>query len=81
MAAIACSLVLAHVPSVHNFDSTTLLFFDYTPNIGVTENNGVTLLKSRTEVYKSETKYARNGCHSQAVQTGQFGNNASHNIM
>jgi hypothetical protein len=44
-----CSLVLARVPSVHNFDSITLLFSDHTPDIGVMENNRVTLLKSRME--------------------------------
>jgi hypothetical protein len=49
MAVITCSLVLARVPSIRNFDSIILLFSDHTPDIGVTENNGVTLSKSRTE--------------------------------
>jgi hypothetical protein len=46
MAPVACSLVLAHVPSIRNFSSITSLFSDHTPGIGVTENNGVTLSKS-----------------------------------
>jgi hypothetical protein len=49
MAAIACSLVQAHVPSVHNFDSITMMFSDHMPDIGVTENNGVMLSKSQME--------------------------------
>jgi hypothetical protein len=49
MAVIACSLVLARVPSIRNFGSITPLFFDYTPDIGVTENNRVMLSKSRME--------------------------------
>jgi hypothetical protein len=47
MVVVACSLVLARVPSIHNFDSITLLFSDHTLDIGVKENNGVTLSKSR----------------------------------
>jgi hypothetical protein len=35
----------SHVSFVHNFDSITPLFSDHTYNIGVTENNGVTLSK------------------------------------
>jgi hypothetical protein len=50
MAVIVYSLVLARVPSVRNFDSITLLFSDHTLDIGVKENNGVTLSKSLTEV-------------------------------
>jgi hypothetical protein len=46
MVAVACSLVLARVPFIHNFGSITLLFSDHKPDIGVTENNGVMLLKS-----------------------------------
>jgi hypothetical protein len=46
MTVIACSLFLDCVPSVRNFDSITLLFSDHTLNIGVKENNGVTLSKS-----------------------------------
>jgi hypothetical protein len=49
MVVVACSLVLARVPSVHNFGSITVLFFDHTSDIGVTENNGVTLSKLQTE--------------------------------
>jgi hypothetical protein len=49
MVVVVCSLVLARVPSVHNFDSITLLFSDQTFDIGVKENNGVTLSKSRME--------------------------------
>jgi hypothetical protein len=49
MVVVACSLVLAHVPSVHNFDSITLLFSDHTLDIGVKENKGVTLSKSQME--------------------------------
>jgi hypothetical protein len=37
----------SHVSSIHDFDSITPLFSDHTPNIGVPENNGVMLLKSR----------------------------------
>jgi hypothetical protein len=46
MAVIACSLVLARIPSVHNFNSITPMFSDHMLDIGVKENNGVTLLKS-----------------------------------
>jgi hypothetical protein len=46
MVVVACSPVLARVPSVRNFDSIILLFFDHTLDIGVKENNGVTLSKS-----------------------------------
>jgi hypothetical protein len=46
MTVVMCSLVLSHVPSVHNFDNITLLFSDHTLDIGVNENNGVTLSKS-----------------------------------
>jgi hypothetical protein len=37
----------SHVSSVHDFSSITLLFSDHTPNIDVTENNGVMLPKPR----------------------------------
>jgi hypothetical protein len=37
---------LAYVPSVGGFDSITLLFSDHTSDIGVLENNMITLLKS-----------------------------------
>jgi hypothetical protein len=47
MVVVACSLVLARVPFIHDFDSITLLFSDHTLNIGVKENNGVMLSKSR----------------------------------
>jgi hypothetical protein len=49
MTVVACSLVLAHVPSVHNFDSITLLSSDHMLDIDVKENNGVTLSKSQTK--------------------------------
>jgi hypothetical protein len=49
MAAVACSLVLARVPFICNFDNITLMFSDHTPDIGGTENNRVTLSKSRME--------------------------------
>jgi hypothetical protein len=49
MAVIGCSLVLAHVPSVRNFDSITLLFSDHMLDIGVKKNNEVMLSKSQTE--------------------------------
>jgi hypothetical protein len=35
----------SHVSSVRDFGSITSLFFDHTPNIGVLENNGITLPK------------------------------------
>jgi hypothetical protein len=46
MAGVACYLVLARVPSIRNFDSITLLFSNHTLDIGVKENNRVTLSKS-----------------------------------
>jgi hypothetical protein len=46
MVVVACSPVLARVPSVRNFDSIIPRFFDHTLDIGVKENNGVTLSKS-----------------------------------
>jgi hypothetical protein len=49
MMVIACSLVLARVPSIRNFDSITLLFSDHTFDIDVTKNNVVTLSKSQME--------------------------------
>jgi hypothetical protein len=39
----------SHVSSIHDFSTITLLFFHHTPNIGVPENNGVTLPKPRTK--------------------------------
>jgi hypothetical protein len=48
-AVVTCSLILARVPSVRNFNSITLLSSDHTLDIGVKENNGITLSKSRTE--------------------------------
>jgi hypothetical protein len=44
-----CSLVLTRVSSVRNFDSITSLLSNHTPDIGVTENNEITLSKLRTE--------------------------------
>jgi hypothetical protein len=49
MAVVTCSLVLARVPVIRDFDSITLLFSDHTLDIGVKENSGVTLSKSRME--------------------------------
>jgi hypothetical protein len=46
MTVVVCSLILAPVSSVCNFDSITLLFSDHMFDIGVKENNGVTLSKS-----------------------------------
>jgi cell shape-determining protein MreC len=43
MAVVAYSLVLARVPSVRNFNSIIILFSDHMLDIGVKENNGVTL--------------------------------------
>jgi hypothetical protein len=39
----------SHISSIHDFGSITPLFSDHTPNIGVWENNGITLPKPRTE--------------------------------
>jgi hypothetical protein len=49
MVVVLCSLVLTHVSFVRNFDSITSLVSDRMPGIIVTENNGVTLSKSRME--------------------------------
>jgi hypothetical protein len=38
MVIVVCSLVLARVPSVHDFNSITSLFSDHTPDINVMEN-------------------------------------------
>jgi hypothetical protein len=42
---VLSSYTSSHVSFVCDFDSITPLFSDHTPNIGVTENNGVTLPK------------------------------------
>jgi cell shape-determining protein MreC len=81
MVVVAYSLILARVPSVRNFDSITLLFSDHTLDISVKENNGVSCRNHEWKVHESETKYARNSRHSQAIQTGQFRNDAPHNLM
>jgi hypothetical protein len=44
---VLSSYTSSHVSSVHDFGSITPLFFDHMPNIGVMENNRITLLKSR----------------------------------
>jgi hypothetical protein len=49
MVLVACSLVLARVPSIHDFDSITPVLSNHMLDIGVTENTGVTVLKSRME--------------------------------
>jgi hypothetical protein len=41
MTVVVCSLVLARVPSVRNFDSITLLFFDHMLDIGVNRTTGL----------------------------------------
>jgi hypothetical protein len=46
MMIIVCYLVVSRVPSVHDLDSITSLFSDHMSDIGVPENNKVTLLKS-----------------------------------
>jgi hypothetical protein len=46
---VLSSYTSSHVSSVRDFDSITLLSSDHTPNIGVTENNGVTLSKLQTK--------------------------------
>jgi hypothetical protein len=48
--------VLAHVPSIHDFDSITLLFFDHMPDTGVSENMRVTLSKSQIEDTLEKTR-------------------------
>jgi hypothetical protein len=50
-----CSLVLAHVPSVHNFDSITLMFSDHMLDIGVKENNGLLCRNHERKVHELET--------------------------
>jgi hypothetical protein len=42
---VLSSYTSSHVFFVYDFASIILLFFDHTSNIGVVENNGVTLLK------------------------------------
>jgi hypothetical protein len=63
MMAIACYLVLARVPSIHDFDIITPLFSDHTPNTDVLENNRVTLQKSRTEGTRDRNQITRNDHH------------------
>jgi hypothetical protein len=48
MIVVVFYLVLSHVPFVHDFDSITMLFSNHTldTDIGVPENNRVTLSKS-----------------------------------
>jgi hypothetical protein len=82
MMVIACSLVLACVPSIRDFSSITPLFSDHMAAIGVTENNGVTLSQNHErKVHEPETKYARNSHYSQIVQMRQFENDAPHNLI
>jgi hypothetical protein len=55
MVVIACSLVLARVPSIHNFDSITLMFSDHMLDIGVKENNGLLCRNHERKVHELET--------------------------
>jgi hypothetical protein len=58
----------SRVSSIRDFDSITLLFFEHTPDTSVSENNRVTLSKSRTEdTRESENQITCNSRHSQAV--------------
>jgi hypothetical protein len=52
----------------NDFDNITPLFFNHTPDIGVPENNRVTLLKSQTDDTWDRNQTIRNGHHSQVVQ-------------
>jgi hypothetical protein len=59
----------SRVSSVRDFGSITLLFFEHTPDTGVSENNRVMLLKSQIkDTRESENQTTRNGRHSQPVQ-------------
>jgi hypothetical protein len=49
MMIVARYLVLAHVPSVNDFDSIILLFFDNKLDTGVLDKNRVTLSKPQTK--------------------------------
>jgi hypothetical protein len=54
-------MILSHVPYVHDLDSITPLFSDHMPDTGVSENNRVILLKSRTECTRDRNQITRNG--------------------
>jgi hypothetical protein len=68
MMIVARYLVLAHVPSVNDFDSIILLFFDNKLDTGVLDKNRVTLSKSQTKCTRERNQMTRNGRHSQVVQ-------------
>jgi hypothetical protein len=46
---VLSSYTSSHVPFIRNFGSITPLFSDHMPNIGLMDNNGVTLLKPGTK--------------------------------
>jgi hypothetical protein len=77
---VACSLVLARVPSIRDFDSITPLFSNHTSDIGVTENNRVTLSKSRMEDTQVRNQIWMHRPPFSVIQMGKFENDASHNI-
>jgi hypothetical protein len=68
MTIIVCYLVLACVPSIHDFDSIISLFSDHMGDTGVLENNRVTLLKSQAECTQDRNQITCNSHHSQAIQ-------------
>jgi hypothetical protein len=67
MMTIACYLVMSRVPSVHDFTSITELFSNHMPDTSVSENNRVTLSKSRTEGTRDRNQ-TRNSHISQSFQ-------------
>jgi hypothetical protein len=74
----------SHVSSVHDFDSITQHFFVHTPNIGVPENNGVTLPKPRMkdtqELVPPDNKH-RSPFSDCPKYNGEFRNDAPQNLM
>jgi hypothetical protein len=78
MMIVACYLVLARVPSVHDLGNITPLFSDHTPDTDVSKNNRVTLSKSQMKGTRARNQITHNNYDSHNVQNGQFGNHAPH---
>jgi hypothetical protein len=78
MTTIACYLVLAHVPSVHNFDSIIPLFFDNKHDTGASENNRVLLSKSRTKYTRERNQITHKSHH---FNLSKIRNHAPHKLM
>jgi hypothetical protein len=81
MMAIACYLVLARVPSIHDFDIITPLFSDHTPNTDVLENNSYTAeITNGRYTRQKPNNTQRSSFLGYPKYAGQLGNHTSHKL-